>query len=116
MTRGSSTLLDALSDSRELDGAIIKLTVEYPREYDALIDEAALRKHAAKAFEFQLVKRPQNTNRIRLPADQTISSLTPLELLEQYWRAGHVDRLQAEVLKSLAKEVIDDSSPTAREP
>ncbi|HTP02016.1 MAG TPA: exonuclease SbcCD subunit D [Anaerolineales bacterium] len=100
------TLMDALGDERQLDGAIIKLTVEYPREYNALIDEAALRKHAAKAFEFHLVKRPQNDTRIRLPADQTISSLSPLELLEQYWKAGHADPAQTEALKRLARDII----------
>ena len=100
------TLFDALPDALELEGAIIKLTVEYPREYDALIDEAALRRHAAKAFEFHLVKRPQNETRIRLPADQTISSLSPLELLEQYWKAGHTDPTQVETLKGLARDII----------
>ncbi len=100
------TLVDALPGERELEGAIIKLTVEYPREYDALIDEAALRKHTAKAFEFHLVKRPQNDTRIRLPADQTISSLSPLELLEQYWKAGHTDPIQIEALKGLARDII----------
>jgi exonuclease SbcD len=110
------TLLAALPDLQSIDGAIIKLTIEYPREYDALIDEAALRKHTAKSFEFHLVKRPQSETRIRLPADQTISSLSPLELLEQYWKAGHVDPTQAEVLKRLAKEVIDDSASIGGDP
>ena len=100
------TLLDALPRPGELEGAIIKLTIEYPREYDAMIDEASLRKQAAAAFEFQLVKRPQNETRIRLPADQTISSLSPLELLEQYWKAGHADPAQIQALKGLAREII----------
>lgn len=99
-------LFNALQDPGGLEGAIVKLTVEYPREYDALIDEAALRKHAAQAFEFHLVKHPQIETRIRLPADQTISSLSPLELLEQYWKAGHMDPAQAGILKELAREII----------
>ena len=100
------TLLDALPDEREIDGAILKLTIDYPREYDALIDEAALRKLTDKAFEFHLVKRPQNDIRIRLPADQTISSLSPLELLEQYWKAAHVEPEQINTLKDLARNII----------
>ncbi len=103
------TLLDALPSEREIDGAIIKLTVDYPREYDALIDEAALRKHTAQAFEFHLIKRPQTGIRIRLPADQTISSLSPLELLEQYWKAAHVDPAQIEILKDLARDLVGGS-------
>ncbi len=101
-----NTLLDALPLDRDLDGAIVKLTIEYPREYDTLIDEAALRKLTAKAFEFHLVKRPQHDTRIRLPADQTISSLSPIELLEQYWKAVHLEPGQIDTLKDLAKDII----------
>ena len=78
----TEALKSALPPQQELEGAIVKLTVNYPREYDALIDEPALRKYAEKAFEFHLVRRPQTESRVRLPADQTVSSLSPLELLE----------------------------------
>ncbi|HEX8990725.1 MAG TPA: exonuclease SbcCD subunit D [Anaerolineales bacterium] len=108
------TLLDALPMEKELDGAIVRLTVEYPRELDVLIDEAALRMHTAQAFEFHLVKRPVNDIRIRLPADQTISSLSPLELLEQYWKASHVEPEQIEVLKNLAREIIASEDRSGR--
>jgi exonuclease SbcD len=111
-----NTLLDALPLEREIDGAIIRMTIEYPREYDALIDEAALRKYTAKAFEFHLVKRPQHDTRIRLPADQAISSLSPLELLEQYWKAAHVDPTQAEALKKLATDILAEGNHTENTP
>jgi len=42
-----------------------------------------------------------------LPADQTASSLSPLDLLEQYWRASHVEEdREVEVLQELAREII----------
>ncbi len=111
----TETLIAALPKSKDLDGAIVKLTVEYPREYDSLIDETALRKHAENAFEFHLVKRPQIESRIRLPADQTVSSLSPLDLLDQYWRASHTDPSDAEALQKLAREILsnDNESPDA---
>jgi exonuclease SbcD len=96
----------ALPSPQELEGAIVKLTVEYPREYDSLIDEPALRKYAGGAFEFHLVRRPQIETRVRLPADQTVSSLSPLELLEQYWRAAHVEPQEIEALQKLAAEIL----------
>ncbi len=99
-------LKSALPQSADLDSAIVKLTVEYPREYEALIDEAALRQHAAGAFEFHLVKRPQSEARVRLPADQTVGSLSPLDLLSQYWRASKVDAAEAEALQRLAAQLI----------
>ena len=99
-------LQSALPSPGELDDAIVKLTVEYPREYDALIDEPALRKYAANAFEFHLVRRPQIETRVRLPADQTVSSLSALGLLEQYWRAAHVEPGEIEGLQKLAAEIL----------
>ncbi|GAB4417081.1 MAG: exonuclease SbcCD subunit D [Anaerolineales bacterium] len=102
----TETLLAALPDPEAMDGAIVRLVVEYPREWDTLVDEAALRKHAEKAFEFHLVKRPQVEARIRLPADQTVSSLSPLDLLEQYWQASHTD--DTDELQKLAQEILSD--------
>ena len=100
----TENLKDALPKPKEIEGAIIRLTVEYPREYDSLIDESALRKYAENAFEFHLVKRPQMEARIRLPADQTVSSLSPLDLLDQYWRAAKIE--DADTLQKLAQEII----------
>jgi exonuclease SbcD len=97
----------------ELEGAIVKLSIEYPREYDALIDEAALRQYAERAFEFHLVKRPQAETRVRLPADQAVSSLSPLELLDQYWRASHVDPTEAEALQKLAREILSGDNESS---
>jgi DNA repair protein SbcD/Mre11 len=100
----TETLKSALPKSKGLEGAIVRLTVEYPREWDALIDDAAMRKHTENCFEFHLVKRPQVEARIRLPADQTVSSLSPLDLLDQYWRASHTE--DAGELQKLAQEII----------
>jgi exonuclease SbcD len=103
-------ILTALPRPSELAGAILKLIIEYPREYDALIDETALRKYAEGAFEFHLIRRPHVDARVRLPADQAASSLTPLELLDLYWRASQVDPAEAEALQKLAQEVISDDT------
>jgi len=101
-------LVAKLPDPDEIEGAIVRLTVEYPREWDTLIDEAVLRKHAEKAFEFHLVKRPQVEARIRLPADQTVSGLSPLQLLEQYWKASRTE--DTEVLHRMAQEIISEDT------
>jgi exonuclease SbcD len=98
-------LKSALPAAKHLAGAIVRLVVEYPREWEPLIDEPALRKHAEGAFEFHLIKRPQVEGRIRLPEDQAVSSLSPLDLLEQYWRAAHVEE-DVDALQSLAGEII----------
>ncbi|MBT7781625.1 MAG: exonuclease SbcCD subunit D, partial [Anaerolineae bacterium] len=95
-----------LPSQEKLKDAILRLVIEYPREWDSLIDEPFLRKYAAEAFEFHLVKRPQSEARIRLPANQVISSLSPLELLEQYWQTLHTDNDDAEELQKIATTII----------
>ncbi|HEY2982050.1 MAG TPA: exonuclease SbcCD subunit D [Anaerolineales bacterium] len=100
----TEALQSALPPLEQLKNAIVRLTVEYPRELDTLIDEPALRKYLVEAFEFHLVKRPQTEARIRLPADQTLSSLSPLDLLDQYWLATRAD--DAAALHELAMEIV----------
>ncbi len=78
---------NALPQPGELDGAMVRLTVEYPRELEIFLDEQMLRQGCARAFEFHLVRRPKEEARIRLPANQTFSSLTPSEMLDIYWKS-----------------------------
>ncbi len=92
----------------ELAGAIIRFTLDYPRDWEALIDEAALQNLTEEAFEFRLVKRPQIETRIRLPEDKAVGSLSPIELLELYWRANHADPDEIEPLSGLAEEILRD--------
>lgn len=99
-------LLRTLPTPDKMTEAIVKLTVEYPRELDVLIDESALRKYTECCFEFHLVKRPKSEARVRIPEGQTVSSLSPLELLTQYFEAAKVK--DAVELQQLAREIIAD--------
>ncbi len=103
-------LESALPGPEEMDGAIVRLTVEYPREWDPLIDEPAMRSYLAGAFEFHLIKRPLIEARIRLAADQAISSLSPLELLDKFWHASQrePDPQELDALQKLAGEIISE--------
>jgi exonuclease SbcD len=99
----------ALPASEKMEGAILRLTLEYPREWEALIDDAALREMTANTFEFHLVKRPQMNTRIRIPEDQQVSELSPFELLDLYWKSAHLEDDARQSLTQLAKEIIDDA-------
>ena len=103
----TATLLAALP--KNLKDAIVRLTVHYPREWDELIDEPALNRFAAEAFEFKLNKHPETGSRIRLKADQSVGSLTPQELLDQYWQSAHVDPAEQESLNELAEEILAEN-------
>lgn len=98
----------ALPSHDQMKDAIVRLTVDYPRDFERLIDDSELRAHASEAFEFHLVKHPQIQSRIRLPADGTIASMTPLELLEQYLQVSHTDDAEIVTLQKIAREIILD--------
>ena len=102
-------LKSALPPPEMMKDAVVRLTVDYPRDFERLIDDTELRTRTAGAFEFHLVKRPQIQSRIRLAADGTVASLTPLDLLEQYWRAAHVEKMDSVdigILQKLASDII----------
>lgn len=109
----SQALRSALPPASELEGAIVRLTVEFPWDWEALIDESVLQEHAARAFEFRFVPQRLMESRIRLPQDQAIGSLTPIELLEIYLKANHVEGEELQALLKLAGSVIEQ--PTQEE-
>ncbi|MEK6751654.1 MAG: exonuclease SbcCD subunit D [Chloroflexota bacterium] len=100
----TDALKDALPKPKEMSEAVVRLVVEYPREWDSLIDESALRKYTEGTFEFHLVKRPQSEARVRIAEGQVVSSLSPLDLLAQYFDAAKVK--DAGELQKLAQEII----------
>jgi exonuclease SbcD len=104
----TDTLKSALPTVEKLNGSIVRLTIDYPREWDPSIDESALRRYAESAFEFHLIKHPMIASRIRLPANQAVNSLGPLEFLDQYWDANHVSEIESTALQNLAKEIIEE--------
>jgi hypothetical protein len=103
----TETILKALPSKEEMANAIMRLVVNYPRELEAMIDEKTIRASTEGAFEFYLVKRPQFGSRVRLPNGRETSSMTSMELLGEYWKAGHVVPENQEQLNALAKKVID---------
>ncbi len=104
----TDALKDALPSPQEMSEAIVRLSVEYPREWDTLIDETALRKYTENTFEFHLVKRPQSEARVRIGEGQLVSSLSPLDLLSQYFDASKAK--DADELKKLAQEIISEDT------
>jgi len=82
------------------------LVLEYPRAWDPLIDESAIRELVKGSFEFHFVKQPQSKVRIRLPKDRVIGSLSPEELLDQYWKTSQTPEDEIESLNKLAQEII----------
>ncbi len=100
----TDALKNALPSVKEMSEAIVRLVVDYPREWDSLIDESALRKYTEDTFEFHLVKRPQSESRVRIAEGQVVSSLSPLDLLAQYFDSAKTR--DTDELQKLAQEII----------
>jgi exonuclease SbcD len=95
-----------LPSSDLLKDAIVRLVLEYPRAWDPLIDELAIRELVKGSFEFHFVKQPQSETRIRLPKNRAIGSLSPEELLDQYWEISYTPEDEIKSLNKLAQEII----------
>ena len=100
-------IISQLPEPEDLVETIFRLTLDYPRQWEPLIDDSALREHAAGCFEFRLIKRPQFKDRVRLPDDEGIGSLSPLELLDLYWKASDTKPEDIPGLQELAEKIID---------
>jgi len=99
-------LIGALPEKSELTDAVVRLTIDYPRDYESLIDEPALYDYATEAFQFRLVKRPRQKSSMRILENQNISSLSTIELLEKYWEHANIENDDIPDLKNLAEEIL----------
>ena len=110
-----SRIYSVMPTMEDLAGSILRLTIDYPRNWEEFIDETDLRRYCEGAFEFHLIRKPQVETRLRIPTDQTISSMTPVDLLNIYWKTQSVSTENAAYLTRLAQEVFGDagdSEPT----
>ena len=105
----TAQLISALPGIHELENAIVRLKVFYQRDWEAMIDEAAIRDYVENAFEFHFVKHPQFETRVRLEGGRLAGSMTPLELLDAYWEVNNIDEKDATELNELATKIILNS-------
>ena len=104
-----NTLPGIFPSAAELDGAIFRLIMDYPRSIESMINEADIREKAAAAFEFHLVRHPRAEARSRLADSQGISSMNRNEQLDAYWKSLRVDEDERETLNQMAKSIFSTS-------
>ena len=102
-------LLEALPEAGEMKDAIVRLTIDFPRELEPLIDERRLQEKAVEAFQFVLYRRPSDRPRGRIGDSHETENLTPLELLDLYWKESHFTGIDRDQLQSLADGIINAS-------
>jgi DNA repair protein SbcD/Mre11 len=106
-------ILAVLPAEEVLADAMLRLVVDYPREMEVFLDESALREKCASAFEFHLVRRPQEEARSRFSVDDSVANLTPIELLGRYWQTVKLEPGNTEPLQTLAASIIQEVSGMA---
>jgi len=99
-------IMRAIPDENSLKEAIFRLVITYPRDWEAMIDETAIRRAAASAFEFHFIRRPITSARLRLPEDVAIASLTSADLVSLYWKTMDTGSDEIPALDALAGEII----------
>ncbi len=99
----------SLPEKEQIQDAIVRFVIDYPRELEPFIDDPFIREHCSGALEFHLLKRPQEEARLRLPENQTLTSLSALEMLDLYWNTIHTKTQDREALKELAQEIIQST-------
>jgi len=99
-------LLGELPPVSDLTGAVCRLQISYPRDWEPLLDEPIIATHFNEALSFQLVKHRTTVKRSRLGDIIAVEELTPEELLEQYWLTIGLEPDEAEAMQTLAKEVL----------
>lgn len=99
-------LLRQLPLPDEVEGAVCRVTLTYPRDWEDLLDEAAVLSRFDQALTILLQKNRQTNKRARLGDTAAVDEMTPLELLDIFWRSEELDEEEREVMQKLAEEVI----------
>lgn len=99
-------ILAQLPPQTALQDAICRVQLTYPREWEPLLDEKAITNHFQGAFSIQLQKHRLAEKRARLGDTISVESLTPAELLDTYWRTIGLDGNEAQVMQTLAQDIL----------
>jgi exonuclease SbcD len=97
-----------LPEPDEVEGAVCRVRLSYPRDWEPLVDELAISARFREALSLQIQKNRQMDNRARLGDTIGVENLSPEDLLAQYWRTIDMDSAEMEEMQRLAKEVFVD--------
>jgi len=99
-------LIQTLLDSSEVEEAVVRLSLLYPKDWEVLLDDHWFQNRFEKALEFHLIKKPIFSTRLRLGEDEQISNFPPEKLLELYWESLQISPEEIAQLQIKAKEII----------
>jgi exonuclease SbcD len=101
-------VMGQLPKEEEVVGAVCRVRLSYPRDWEPLVDELAINSRFKEALSLQIQKNRQTDNRARLGDTVGVENLTTEELLTQYWRTIDMDTAETEAMQKLSKEIFVD--------
>lgn len=104
------SIMNRLPDTEKVQGAICRLQLSYPRDWEPLLDEKLIYDHFEGALSLQIQKHIQKEKRARLGDTTDIESLSPAELLEKYWQTIELEGEEAAEMQKLAREILASES------
>jgi DNA repair protein SbcD/Mre11 len=105
-------LLGQLPLPHEVAGAICRLQLDYPVDWEPLLDEAAIADHFREALTIQVQKHRRSARRARLGDTVAVESLAPEELLDRYWQTVGLDDEETAVMQALARDLFSAEEST----
>ncbi|MCA9873093.1 MAG: hypothetical protein KC441_05545, partial [Anaerolineales bacterium] len=90
----------------EVAGAICRVQLNYPHDWEPLLDENALNDYFSTALSVQIQKHRQLDKRVRLGDTVGVEEMTPVDLLATYWRTSGLDEAEITEMQALAVEVL----------
>ncbi len=98
-------IMGQLPDPKRLSQAVCRVQLNYPRDWEPLLDEAQILSHFEKAHSIQIIKHTEKAKRTRLGETVDVDEMSPLELLDTYWSTMGMEPDEAEILQSMAKDI-----------
>ena len=102
-------LMDALPSGEDLRDAIVRLNIEAPKDWMALIDKAALIRYAADCKDFRIVVLPKVAARPLIAKGSGIESLSRDELLTLYLKNKNYPEADITKLVALAAQTLAEA-------
>jgi exonuclease SbcD len=106
-------ILSQLPSADEVAGAVCRVQLTYPRDWETRLDEGPIRARFAEALSFQLRKHWLEANRSRVGDGTPVESMPPEELLELYWRTMDIGDEEIAALHRLARTVLASAEESA---
>jgi len=103
-------IIAALPESDVVEGAVCRLQLSYPRDWENMLDESRIQERFRSAFSFKIQRHHLTGDRARLGDTVAVESLTPMELLDTYWQTQEMEADDMTAMRELAQSVLAETA------